>query len=213
MANPAPSTPRASSTFVALAAVLLAPYAYAHHPMGGVTPSTFFQGLLSGFGHPIIGLDHLAFIVGVGLLSAAFAKRWLMPLAFVAATVVGTVLHLMALSLPAAELVIAITVALIGVLAFSGWRVALGVAATLFALAGVFHGYAYGEAVVGAEATPIAAYLLGFCIIQYAIAVGVMLLVDWLGRTAAKLAGLHRRIGGGIVAGVGLVFLAENLFA
>lgn len=213
MASPAPSTLRASSLFVALAAVALAPYAYAHHPMGGVTPSTFVQGLLSGFGHPIIGLDHLAFIIGVGLLSAMFAKQWLMPLAFVAATVAGTVLHLMSLNLPAAELVIAMTVAVIGVLAFSGWRVAAGVAVTLFALAGVFHGYAYGEAVVGAEATPLAAYLLGFCFIQYAIATVVMLLVDRLGRAAVDLAGLHRRIGGGIVAGVGFVFLAENLFA
>ncbi|PKO63289.1 MAG: urease accessory protein UreJ, partial [Betaproteobacteria bacterium HGW-Betaproteobacteria-17] len=35
--------------------------ALAHHPMGGMTPQTLSQGLLSGLGHPVIGLDHLAF--------------------------------------------------------------------------------------------------------------------------------------------------------
>ena len=29
--------------------------ASAHHLMGGVTPVTFAQGLLSGLGHPVIG--------------------------------------------------------------------------------------------------------------------------------------------------------------
>ena len=37
--------------------------AEAHHVMGGRMPSTFMEGLLSGLGHPVVGLDHLAFIV------------------------------------------------------------------------------------------------------------------------------------------------------
>ena len=41
--------------------VLSASPAAAHHPMGGTPPSTFVEGLLSGFGHPVIGPDHLAF--------------------------------------------------------------------------------------------------------------------------------------------------------
>jgi urease accessory protein len=36
--------------------------ASAHHLMGGRTPSTFADGILSGVGHPIIGPDHLAFL-------------------------------------------------------------------------------------------------------------------------------------------------------
>jgi urease accessory protein len=36
---------------------LLAEPAFAHHPMGGLTPATFADGLLSGLGHPVIGLD------------------------------------------------------------------------------------------------------------------------------------------------------------
>ncbi|MGZ5897221.1 MAG: HupE/UreJ family protein [Xanthobacteraceae bacterium] len=34
--------------------------AFAHHVMGGRTPATFGEGILSGFGHPVIGLDHFA---------------------------------------------------------------------------------------------------------------------------------------------------------
>ena len=34
--------------------------AFAHHLMGGRTPATFGEGILSGLDHPIIGLDHFA---------------------------------------------------------------------------------------------------------------------------------------------------------
>ena len=41
--------------------VSLASPALAHQPMGGVVPETLLHGLMSGVGHPIIGLDHFAF--------------------------------------------------------------------------------------------------------------------------------------------------------
>src|SRR5262249_29863369 len=41
--------------------------AFAHHVMGGKTPSTFVEGLLSGTGHPVIGPDHLAFLLAIGI--------------------------------------------------------------------------------------------------------------------------------------------------
>ena len=41
--------------------------------------------------------------------------------------------------------------------------------AVLFAVAGLFHGYAYGEAIVGAETAPLAAYFLGFALIQFVL--------------------------------------------
>ena len=52
--------------------------ALAHHPMGGRMPATFTDGLLSGLGHPIIGLDHLAAVLAIGCLAAriAPASRW-----------------------------------------------------------------------------------------------------------------------------------------
>lgn len=43
---------------------------WAHHFMEDQLPQTFAQGLLSGLAHPVIGVDHLAFIVAAGFLLA-----------------------------------------------------------------------------------------------------------------------------------------------
>src|SRR6267378_2162800 len=51
-------------TVAATALAVLPRMAWAHHFMDGGLPETFAQGLLSGLGHPVIGLDHAAFIVG-----------------------------------------------------------------------------------------------------------------------------------------------------
>lgn len=60
------------TAFLAIPALLLtlAP-ASAHHVMDGQLPSTFAQGLLSGLGHPVIGPDHLAFLIAVGVAVGA----------------------------------------------------------------------------------------------------------------------------------------------
>src|SRR5690349_1033261 len=89
----------------------LAPPAMAHHVMGGVQPSTLWQGLLSGLGHPVIGLDHLAFVIGVGALAYLMGRVALVPIVFVAGTVAGCALHIAGADLPAAELAVALTVA------------------------------------------------------------------------------------------------------
>jgi len=44
---------------VALTALLAVDPAFALHAMAGATPTSFSEGLLSGLGHPVIGLDHL----------------------------------------------------------------------------------------------------------------------------------------------------------
>lgn len=188
--------------FVLLAA-LVPGAALAHHPMGGATPATLWQGLASGVGHPVIGLDHLAFIVGMSMLALLTKAPRAMPLAFVAACVVGTLIHLQAVTLPAAELVIAASVLLVGVLGLAGARLPVSAAAGLFAAAGVFHGYAYGEAVVGAETTPILAYLVGFAATQCAIAWGLQFAAE---RSAGMAAWI--KAGAGVAVGVGAVFLA-----
>ena len=94
--------------FAIAAAITLASAgtAFAHHPLGGMTPQNFMQGFLSGIGHPVIGFDHLAFVVAVGLIAAFHANRLVMPALFVVGTVAGTALTLAAVTLPLAELVI-----------------------------------------------------------------------------------------------------------
>ncbi|MGE0253816.1 MAG: HupE/UreJ family protein [Alphaproteobacteria bacterium] len=180
--------------------------AHAHHAMDGETPETLVQGLLSGLGHPIIGIDHLAGIVAVGLLSAAFARGALLPLAFVAASLLGAALHVAELDIPLGEVWVALSVVVLGgALAFRHeWPIA-GIAA-LFALAGVFHGYAYGESIVGAEPTPLIAYFIGFAAIQYAIALAAHYASAWLAAKPAGQLAAFRYAPAAVIILVGIVF-------
>jgi len=151
-------------------ALLLSVPARAHHVMDGAMPTSWFEGLLSGLGHPVIGLDHLAFVIAVGLLSSRFARGWLLPLPFLAGTLAGAFVHLGGTDLPAVEALIALSVLVLGLLLALGARIPLGAAAALLLAAGLAHGYAYAESIIGAEPAPLLAYGIGFLVIQYAIA-------------------------------------------
>lgn len=197
---------RISVTFTTLTVLLVAMPAHAHHPMGGVTPSNFFEGLLSGIGHPVIGLDHLAFVIGIGLAASFLARGLAMPAFFVGATLLGTGIHLLAVNLPIVEIVISASVLFLGVMIFTQRKQPLAIWASLFVVAGIFHGYAYGEAIVGAEPTPLLAYLAGFAIVQYLISGGACVVARRASAVVdAKPVGT--RIAGGVVAGIGFVFL------
>ena len=196
---------------LAAAFALLSTSAFAHHPMGGKTPSTMTEGLLSGIGHPVLGLDHLAFVVAVGIAAVALGSRFVLPLFFIAATLAGTGLHLMAINLPLVEFVIAASVAAAGLLIASGKKLPLAVFAALFAVAGLFHGHAYGEAIFGAETTPVVAYLAGFGVTQYAISVVAGTVVyDLIGKAQSFVSNVPARVAGGMVAGAGLMLVGEH---
>jgi urease accessory protein len=183
--------------------------AFAHHAMDGEVPSTLMQGLISGLAHPVIGVDHLAFIIAVGVAAALAGVRLWMPILFVVASALGVVVHLMEFDLPAAELVIAASAVLVGFLLAAKLEVQPLVWAAIFAVAGLFHGYAYGEAIVGAEPTPIGAYLVGLIAIQSAIAIGAMLLMRH--RHALTAAAVEPRLAGAFAFGVGLVALMDQV--
>lgn len=101
--------------FALFASALLLPIeAVAHHPMGGEPLTTFGQGLLSGLGHPVIGLDHLAAIVAVGLAAAFVPAGFAVIAAFIAATIAGTMLHVALVTIPGAEIVVALSVLSVG---------------------------------------------------------------------------------------------------
>lgn len=195
------------SRLLILPALFLASPALAHHPLGGEAPQTVVHGLISGLAHPVIGLDHLAFIVLIGLAAAFSGRTMAGPLAFIAATLAGTGLHLAGVMLPLAELVITASVVALGALVVLGRQVAGPVALAGFALAGIFHGWAYGEAVIGSTPMPIFAYLLGFGAVQFAIAAGVAL---FAGKLVAQGAGqMQARMAAAICTGIGFAFLFE----
>ncbi len=183
---------------------------FAHHPMGGMTPETFSQGLLSGLGHPIIGLDHFAFLVLAMLLSCALkgSARFLAPLAFVGATIGGTVLHLGAANIPMSEALVALSVVVAGVLALTRRYPGAFALSAIFAVSGILHGYAYGESIVGAETTPLMAYLVGFAFIQYALIAGGVLGLDKIASKSEKARVLVARVGSLAALLTGGAFLA-----
>ena len=198
----------ASASLLMLAASIIP--ALGHHPTGGQLPAGIMSGLLSGIGHPTIGLDHFAFIAGVGIASAFLPRGIIATVAFVAATVAGCALHLGGMPLPGAEIVVAGSVLLMGGAIMSGRTMPTLVAAGVFVLCGLFHGYAYGEAIFGAEQTPVAAYLLGFAAIQTAIAGAAMLITRQLAPSLLAQA-TPVRLAGAVIAGIGLTFLVQNV--
>jgi len=183
----------------ALALTLAPAGALAHHPMGGTTPASLADGLLSGLGHPVIGFDHLAMIVAAGVAAAFLPRGFAVVAAFAAATLAGVGLHLGAVTVPGAEILVALSVVAVGALIAGGARLSAGAFAALFGFCGLLHGYAYGEAIVGAEAAPLGAYLLGLAAVQLALAEGVRRLARMAGEAPAL------RTAGGAVFGAGLV--------
>src|SRR5690606_6444748 len=135
----------------------------------------------SGLAHPVIGIDHLAFVIAAGIAAAFTRSRLLAPLAFIAATVAGCLLLVADIALPAVEIVVAASVLVLGAVVLSGRTIGTPALLGLFALAGLFHGFAYGGAIVGAESTPLLAYLVGFAAIQFAVATaaGYLATVAW----------------------------------
>lgn len=188
--------------FVALLALMAPTLALAHHFMDDAVPQTFAQGLLSGIGHPLIGLDHAAFIIGAGFVLAVVPYGMWGILALIGGSLCGAALHLLGVAIPGGEAGIALSVMLVGVIIGFRRRVPFLWLGSGLALAGILHGHAYAESIFGAEAAPLAAYLIGFSLIQSGVA-------------AAAFA-VHRRLQtvrmlspalGATVGAVGLVFL------
>ncbi len=193
--------------FLRLVALLaLAPLpALAHHPMGGAVPSTAWEGFASGVGHPVIGLDHLAFLLAAGVLAATLdARRGAFAiLAFVVGGFLGSLAHVAGVGFGPVEALVALSVvAAGGALLWRGVPVALVPAG--FALAGLAHGHAFAEAVIGAEATPVIAYLAGLALTQAAIGLAVMVVARRVGVDTARL----RLPAGAAATFAGVVFLA-----
>ncbi len=165
--------------------------ALAHHMIGGDLPRNFLEGFLSGLAHPIIGFDHFAFILAAGLIAAKVAHGATLPLIFLGASMAGCVVHLAGINVSGAEIVVAISVVGVGAFLVADKRVHRSLLVTGFALGGAFHGYAYGESIVGAEPAPLAAYLVGLIVIQYAVAMGAFTAArqfdgrSWLQRESA----------------------------
>ncbi|TQE98896.1 MAG: hypothetical protein FKY71_11455 [Spiribacter salinus] len=190
-----------------LLGLILSSNVLAHHPMGGEAPQTYLQGLLSGLGHPVIELDHLAFIAGVGVvLGLGLTRRLVAPLAIAAGAVAGTVLQWSGITVPLFEVIVALSLLGAGAaILFEPQRKNLLTAA--LSAAALCHGQAYGEAVLGAEPTPVLAYLIGFTIIQAVIAAAFCWATTGLSALGSKQVRLWRVASGMALGGTGSALL------
>ena len=174
---------------VLVGVVLAATPGWAHHPFEGVEPQDFnlVQGLVSGLGHPLLGTDHLVFLLAIVVMTVLTTRRWVLPL--LASGLAGSGLAVLVVATPepglglALELVVSLSLVAAG-LVHGGWLPAW----VLLPLMGV-HGFLLGEPMIGAESTPLAAYGLGLLLSQ-----GALLLVTTalLARARGILALLQR---------------------
>ena len=197
----------------ALAAVAwgaIASPAWAHHAMDGKLPTTFMQGLLSGLAHPIIGPDHLAFIIAIGVAAAIVPGGMGVIAAFLAASAIGVLGHLATLDLPLAEALVASSVIVAGVLVAFGRQTGVAAWLALAVVAGLVHGYAFGESIVGADRGVIGAYLVGLSCASAAVATGIMLFTRAFA-TSHSAFETNLRTMGVVLGSAGVVMLASGL--
>ncbi len=197
--------------FVLAALAALPCAAGAHHFMDGGLPETFAQGLLSGLGHPVIGLDHAAFIVAAGFFLALIDRGLWGVAAVIGGSLAGAALHLAGIVLPGNEVGVALSVVLIGGLVMAGHRIALPGLSGGLALAGLLHGYAYAETIFGAEAAPLAAYLIGFSLVQLGIAAAAFLVHRRLIAAREAWAKPASSLLGAVIGAIGLAFLSAQI--
>ncbi|MEO7222480.1 MAG: HupE/UreJ family protein [Devosia sp.] len=193
---------RALTSLLALGLIALPTAAFAHTGVGA-------HDLVHGFTHPIGGIDHILAMVAVGVFAFVLGGRALVlvPLSFVGMMAVGFVLGASGVTLPYAELAIALSSIVIGGVAALGRRMPVVAAMALVGGFATFHGWAHG-AEMPAEAGALT-YALGFVVATALLHVagiagsmGVAAVTGKYGKLIAQVAGGAFALGGvGVLAG------------
>lgn len=187
-------------TFVVLASLSATAFGHPGHShevaVGG--------GLLAGFLHPLLGLDHLLAMVTVGLLSAQLGghARWAIPGAFLACMMLGGLLGMQGFAFAGVEYGIAASLVVLGLAVAFRRSLHLAIPMAMAGLFGAFHGHAHGTEMPHI-ASP-ALYAAGFVVAT----LGLHLCGLGLGSLgeANKQGSLELRLAGAAVATAGLAF-------
>lgn len=147
--------------------------AHAHHPLGGTTARTWMEGLASGLGHPVIGIDHLVFTIGLGILAACVPQGWIMAVAYLVMAAFGVSAHLSGFDVWWGEGWVALSVVAMAAALILRDKIQVPGIVALGALGGFAHGYALTESIIGAEPAPLSFYLVGLAMCQLGIAFAV----------------------------------------
>ncbi len=166
------------------------------------------RGLLTGFLHPVSGLDHVVAMLAVGLWGAQLGAPalWILPVCFPMVMALGGMLALLGLPLPGVEIGIALSGLVLGLCVALEVRPALPVAVVLVGVFAVFHGHAHGSELPEGQSGLL--YSIGFVVstgLLHGTGIAIGLVHRWpLGQRALRVAG-------GAIATVGAWFLWGSL--
>ncbi|MAC78141.1 MAG: Ni/Fe hydrogenase [Rhodobacteraceae bacterium] len=161
-------------------------------------------GFGAGFAHPILGWDHVAAMVAVGLWGAFLGAPaiWLLPVVFPLVMAFGAVFGILGVPIPGVETGIALSAVVLGLMIVFAVRPPLWVAATLVGLFAIFHGYAHGAELP--ETANAFAFALGFVLatgLLHLTGIALGMAVKWpAGRAAVRGVG-------GLISLAGVAFL------
>jgi urease accessory protein len=191
-----------SAALAAASLVLLAAGPAFAHTEEGVA-----GGFISGFTHPIFGLDHLVAMVAVGLWGAQLGRPaiWILPIAFPAVMAIGGFLGVVGMPLPLVEVGIAASAVVLGLSVAFVMTPSLTVAGLIVAAFAIFHGHAHGMELPDA-ANPLA-YGVGFVLatgLLHLCGILVGLLIAWPAGARAV------RVCGAAIAALGFYYLAAS---
>lgn len=187
---------------VSLLVLAIADPALAHSGEG------YGGGFAAGFSHPILGWDHVAAMVAVGLWGAFLGAPsiWILPVVFPLVMALGAVAGIIGIPVPAVETGIALSGVVLGLMVVFAATPPIWVSASIVGVFAIFHGYAHGTelpATVNAFA-----YAVGFVIstgLLHLLGIAFGLSVKWpAGRIAVRSAG-------GLISLAGVAFLTGML--
>lgn len=167
-------------------------------------------GLTAGFTHPLFGPDHLLAMVSVGIWGAQLGTPaiWMLPIGFPLIMAAGGALGVAGIPLPATELLIALSVLILGLVIARADRLPVAAAFVIVAIFAVAHGHAHGVEL------PKSADALAFCV-GFVVATGLLhatgiligLLIKWPAGAIAI------RCLGSLVALAGVYFIFNSFEA
>jgi urease accessory protein len=142
----------------ALVLLMLLPTSALGHSEGG----TAGAGFLTGFLHPLGGLDHVLAMLAVGMWGAQLGNPaiWVLPVAFPQVMALGGVAGILGVPLIGIELGVTLSVIVLGSMIALDRRPPLWAAFLIVSFFAVFHGYAHGAELPGK--TGAVAYSAGF---------------------------------------------------
>lgn len=156
-------------------------------------PGHDHSGVGSGLAHPFQGLDHLLAMVAIGLWAAQLGgrARWMVPVSFVGTLALGAIAGLAGLHLPGAEMGVAASVVMLGLLLLAAVRLPVFASAAVAGIFALCHGYVHAlEIPAGATSFGFIGGMIAATALLHGLGLGAALIAQSTARPVSlRLAG------------------------